>query len=71
MSNATSTLIPTNSPAPEHFALGYLRASIIILKEECDRAYYDADTRMERIESKIARLASAMEQLDRELYPEP
>ena len=70
MSNATSTLIPTNSPAPEHFALGYLTACIARLKHACDRGYYDADTRMEHIESEIARLASTMEQLNRELYPD-
>ena len=73
MSNATSTLIPTNSPAPAHFALGYLTSSIRILKEECDRANNDADVRVSlppRIEREIARLASTMEQLNRELYPE-
>ena len=73
MSNETSTLIPTNSPAPAHFALGYLTSSIRILKEECDRANHDADVRVSlppRIEREIERLALDMEQINRELYPD-
>ena len=79
MSNATSTLIPANNPAPKDYALGYLNASVRRLKEiaddsqmksECKYSTLTLEKRMERIESEIARLASTMEQLNRELYPE-
>ena len=69
-STTTDRIVPVNSPCPAHFALGYLKSSITLLKEECDRAYYDADTRMERIERQIERLAQTMEQINRELYPD-
>ena len=79
MSNETSTLIPAGTPAPEHFALGYLTSSIRILKgiaddsqmkSDCKYSTLTLEKRMEEIESEIARLASTMEQLNRELYPE-
>lgn len=66
----TDRIVPVNSPCPAHFALGYISSSIQVLKEECDKAYYDADTRMERIERQIARLAQTMEQINRDLYPD-
>ena len=69
-SSTEQRIVPVNSPAPAHFALGYLNASITRLKEECDRAYYDEDARMERIEREIQQLAQTMEQLNRELYPD-
>ena len=71
--NNAQRIVPVNSSCPAHFALGYLRSSIILLKEECDRANNDADVRVSlppRIEREIERLASTMEQLNRELYPE-
>ena len=69
-STTTDRIVPVNSPCPAHFALGYLRTSIILLKEECDRGYYDADARMERIERAIEQLAQTMEQINRELFPD-
>lgn len=66
----TDRIVPVNSPCPAHFALGYISSSIQVLKEECDKAYYDADTRMERIERQIARLAQTMEQINRDLFPD-
>lgn len=79
MSNETSTLIPANNPAPKDYALGYLNAGIRILKRiaddpqmksDCKYSTLALEKRMERIESEIARLASTMEQLNRELYPD-
>lgn len=69
-STTTDRIVPVNSPCPAHFALGYISSSIQVLKEECDKAYYDADTRMERIERQIARLAQTMEQINRDLFPD-
>ena len=69
-STTTDRIIPVNSPAPAHFALGYLNASITRLKEECDKGHYDAYERMERIERGIEQLALNMEQINRELYPD-
>lgn len=69
-STTTDRIVPVNSPCPADFALGYLKSSITLLKEECDRAYYDADARMERIEREIERLAQTMEQINREMYPD-
>ena len=70
-STTTDRIVPVNSPCPAHFALGYISSSIQVLKEECDKAYYDdLLTRMERIERQIARLAQTMEQINRELYPD-
>lgn len=69
-STTTDRIVPVNSPCPAHFALGYISSSIQVLKEECDKAYYDADTRMERIERQIERLAQTMEQINRDLFPD-
>lgn len=69
-STTTDRIVPVNSPCPADYALGYLRTSIILLKEECDRGYYDADARMERIVAQIERLAQTMEQINRDLYPD-
>ena len=72
-SNTAQRIVPVNSSCPAHFALGYLRSSIILLKEECDRANHDANVRVSlppRIEREIERLALDMEQINRELYPD-
>jgi hypothetical protein len=69
-STTTDRIVPVTTPCPADFALGYLKSSIRLLKEESDRGYYDADAHMERIKREIERLAQTMEQINRELYPD-
>jgi hypothetical protein len=71
MSNETLTLIPAGTPAPAHFALGYLNASISRLRRELEEVkLYTKQTQLDRLEHEITKLGEIMEQLNRELYPD-